>query len=317
MVFEPYMKVLVTGGAGFIGSHLVDALVLRGDEVVVIDHYKREKLRFENPLAKVYKTSFGHESVEDIFKEEQPDVVVHLAAQISVTASITDPIGDAETNILESLKLLRIAETTGCKRFVFISSGGAIYGDHPVRPTPLLEDPYPLSPYGVAKLSFEQYLVGTSVRSDMKTMVLRLANVYGPRQQLKSTGEGNVMAVFLARMISGDPVVIFGDGSATRDCVYVRDVVNAIFAAIDSKETGMVNIGTGTGISVRKVYDTIMEIHGEEHPLLYEPFRKGEVFHSVIDPSTGFDVLDWKANVAFRDGIEEMYEWFMRTFRDK
>lgn len=311
------MKVLVTGGAGFIGSHLVDALVLRGDEVVVIDHYKREKLRFENSSAKVYKASFGHESVKDIFLEEKPDVVVHLAAQISVTASITDPIADAETNILESLRLLRIAEAAGCKRFVFISSGGAIYGDHPVRPTPLLEDAYPLSPYGVAKFSFEHYLAGSSFRSGMKTMTLRLANVYGPRQQLKSTGEGNVMAVFLARMISGDPVVIFGDGSATRDCVYVRDVVAAIFSAIDSQKEGVVNIGTGIGISVREIYDTIMEIHGEEHPLLYEPFRKGEVFHSVIDPLTGLNMLGWNANVKFRDGMEEMYEWFMKTFRDR
>jgi len=311
------MKVLVTGGAGFVGSHLVDALVLRGDEVVVIDHYKREKLRFENPSAKVYKTSFGHESVKDIFLEERPDVVVHLAAQISVTASITDPIGDAETNIIESLRLLRTAEASSCKRFVFISSGGAIYGDHPVRPTPLLEDPYPLSPYGVAKFSFEHYLAGSSSRSVMKTMTLRLANVYGPRQQLKSTGEGNVMAVFLARMISGDPVVIFGDGSATRDCVYVRDVVDAIFAAIDSEKEGVVNIGTGIGTSVREIYNTIMEIHGEEHPFLCEPFRKGEVFHSVIDPSTGSNTLSWKANVKFRDGMQEMYEWFMKTFRDR
>lgn len=311
------MKILVTGGAGFVGSHLVDALVLRGDEVIVIDHYKREKLRFENAASRIHKISFGHESVEEIFAEERPEVVVHLAAQISVTASIVDPIDDAQRNIIESLRLLKIAERSGCRRFVFISSGGAIYGDHPVRPTPLLDDAFPLSPYGVAKFGFEHYLAGVDPNSGMKTIALRFANIFGPRQQLKSTGEGNVMAVYLARMIAGEPVVIFGDGSATRDYVYVRDAVDAILAAIDSDAEGMVNIGTGVGVPVQAVYDTIMEIHGEEHPLLYEPFRKGEVFHSVIDPSTGFEMLGWRARVPFREGMEEMYQWFMETFGKK
>ncbi len=308
------MKVLVTGGAGFVGSHLVDALVLRGDEVIVIDHYKREKLRFENAGSRIHKLSFGHESVEQIFVEERPDVVVHLAAQISVTASIVDPIDDAQRNIIESLRLLQIAKKSGCKRFVFISSGGAIYGDHPVRPTPLDDDAFPLSPYGVAKFGFEHYLAGVGSDSGMKTIALRFANIFGPRQQLKSTGEGNVMAVYLARMIAGEPVVIFGDGTATRDYVYVRDAVDAIMAAIDSDAVGVVNISTGIGTPVQAVYDTIMEIHGEKHPLVYEPFRLGEVLHSVIDPSTGLQVLGWHAKVSFREGMEEMYQWFMETF---
>lgn len=308
------MKVVVTGGAGFIGSHVVDALVARGDEVIVIDHYQREKLRFENPSSRIHKTSFGHESVEQIFLDERPDVVVHLAAQISVTASIVNPIDDATRNIIESLRLLQIAERVGCRRFVFISSGGAIYGDHPIRPTPLDDNPYPLSPYGVAKLTFEHYLAGLALKSGMSTIALRFANIFGPRQQLKSNGEGNVMAVYLARMIAGEPVVIFGDGSATRDYVYVRDAVDSILAAIDSTATGLVNIGTGVGIPVQAVYDTLMEIHGDRHPLLYEPFRKGEVMHSIIDPSTGFDALGWRAQVSFREGMEEMYRWFMETF---
>ncbi len=308
------MKIVVTGGAGFIGSHLVDALVLRGDEVIVIDHYQREKLRFENGGSRIHKVSFGHESVEQIFAQERPEVVVHLAAQISVTASIIDPIDDAQRNIIASLKLLKIAERSRCKRFVFISSGGAIYGNHPVRPTPLVDDVFPLSPYGVAKFGFEQYLAGINPASGMSTIALRFANIFGPRQQRKSTGEGNVMATYLARMIAGEPVVIFGDGTATRDYVYVRDAVDAIIAAIDSDAMGKVNIGTGVGIPVQTVYDVIMDIHGEEHPLRYEPFRKGEVLHSVIDPSTGYTLLGWRAQVSFRQGMEEMYQWFMETF---
>lgn len=308
------MKVVVTGGAGFIGSHLVDALVERGDDVIVIDHYKREKLRFENHGARVHRVSFGHESVKQIFADERPEVVVHLAAQISVTASIIDPIDDAQRNIIESLKLLNIAERSGCKRFVFISSGGAIYGDHPVRPTPVIDDAFPLSPYGVAKFGFEHYLAGIKPGSGMRTIVLRFANIFGPRQQLKSTGEGNVMALYLARIITGEPVVIFGDGSATRDYVFVRDAVNAILAAMHGDAIGIVNIGTGVGTTVQEVYDTIMDIHGKKHPLRYEPLRKGEVLHSVIDPSTGYSMLGWRANVSFREGMEEMYAWFMQTF---
>lgn len=308
------MKIVVTGGAGFVGSHVVDALVLRGDDVVVLDHYKREKLRFENAGARIHKFSFGHETVEQIFADEKPDVVVHLAAQISVTASILDPIHDAQQNIIESLRLLRIAEKAQCKRFVFISSGGAIYGDHPLRPTPTLDDVFPLSPYGVAKFSFEQYLFGASMRTGMKVITLRFSNIFGPRQQMKSTGEGNVMATYLSRMIRGEPLVIFGDGMASRDYVYIRDAVDAILAAIDSSQEGIVNIGTGEGVSIQSVYDTLMEIHGRNHPMTYEPFRVGEVLHSVIDPATGFEGLGWKARVSFRDGLREMYDWFMATF---
>jgi UDP-glucose 4-epimerase len=309
------MKVVVTGGAGFVGSHVVDALVARGDEVLVIDHYKREKLRFENDKSRIHKTSFGHESVAEIFTTERPDAVVHLAAQISVTASIVDPIHDVQNNILESLRLLSIAAQTGCKRFVFVSSGGAIYGDHPVLPTPLLDDAFPLSPYGVAKFSIEHYLSAFREQHGLASIALRFANIYGPRQQLKATGEGNVMAVYMGRMLQGQPVTIFGDGTATRDYLYVDDAVAAILAALDSSATGAVNVGTGQGISVQTVYDTLMDIHGERHPLKYEPFRKGEVFHSVIDPASARELLGWEAKVSFEEGLRRMYEWFMGTFR--
>lgn len=311
------MKVVVTGGAGFVGSHVVDALVARGDEVIVIDHYKREKLRFENTKSRIHKTSFGHESVAQIFAEEKPEAVVHLAAQISVTASIIDPIHDAKNNILESLRLLSIAAQTRCKRFVFVSSGGAIYGDHPVLPTPLLEDAFPLSPYGVAKFSIEHYLNAFREQHGLASIALRFANIYGPRQQLKSTGEGNVMAVYMGRMLQGQPVTIFGDGTATRDYLYVEDAVSAILAALDSSATGSVNVGTGIGISVQTVYDTLMQIHGDRHPLNYEPFRKGEVSHSVIDPTSAKQLLNWEAKVSFEAGLRRMYDWFMSTFQNK
>ncbi len=309
------MKVVVTGGAGFLGSHLVDALIERGDEVIVIDHYKRDKLRFENPLAKVHKISFGHAQIAEIFATEKPDAVVHLAAQISVTSSIADPIHDARHNIIESLNLLSVAAKNGCRRFIFVSSGGAIYGDHPIRPTPLLDDAFPLSPYGVAKFTVEHYLSSFREHHGLTSLTLRFSNFYGPRQQLKATGEGNVMATYMGRILQGEPLVIFGDGSTTRDYVFVSDAVRAITLAVDSTATGIVNVGTGVGITVQTVYDTLVEIHGSQHPLTYEPTRKGEVIHSVIDASSAKSVLGWESKVSFAEGMKEMYDWFMKTFK--
>lgn len=310
------MKVLVTGGAGFLGSHLVDALIARGEEAVVIDHHVKDKRRFPNEKAKVYRISFGDPSVKDILAEEKPDAIVHLAAQISVTKSIADPMDDAERNILDSLQLLQSAVEVGVKKIVFASSGGAIYGDHPKRPTPLLDRAQPLSPYGVAKQSFEWYLDHFHKHHGLQYVSLRFSNLFGPRQQVtKPMGEGNVISLFLDRMlVTGEPLTIFGDGSSSRDFLYVDDAIDAILRSLDQNFVGVVNVGTGKATTVKDLYDTLTKIHGKEHPVIHEPYRKGEVMHSVIHPGTAKKLLNWKPKVSLKRGLKRTYAWYKEHF---
>lgn len=310
------MKVAVTGGAGFIGSHLVDALVALGHEVIVIDHYRREKIRYPNTKATVYKYDFRAPEVEEIVLRERPDAICHLAAQISVTRSIADPHKDASCNIIDSLHFLDVCRRAGVKKFVFSSSGGAIYGDHPVRPTPLLEDSIPGTPYGIGKQMFEFYLAQTWRQHGLPYVALRFANVYGPRQQASRAGEeGNVISVFLSRLLSGDPIIIFGDGTATRDYVYVGDAVRAFIAALETSYVGPVNVSTGAETTVRTLYDTVMRIHGGQHPVVHEPFRQGETLRSALSFDSAKEHLRWEPRMMLDEGLEETYRWFMQTFR--
>lgn len=308
------MKVLITGGAGFLGSHLADALIALGHQVIAIDHHHREKLRFPNPSVVMHKVGFEHETVEEVFANERPDVICHLAAQISVTKSIAQPLLDAQRNVVNSLEFLRLAQKYGCKKFIFASSGGAIYGDHPIRPTPLLEDAIPLSPYGVGKQSFEWYLEQQFRVHGLPYVSLRLSNLYGPRQQLSSVGEGNVVCMFLNHLLRGTPITIFGDGGASRDYIYATDAVAAFVRAMESEYSGVVNVSTGRETTVRELFDTLIAIHGKDHPLLHEPFRNGEVMRSVLSYDSARELLQWEPKMSLRDGLEETYKWFMGTF---
>lgn len=308
------MKILVTGGAGFVGSHLVDACVARGDEVIVIDHHKKEKKRFPNQRAKIYKIGITDPSIKTIIAQERPDAVCHLAAQISVTRSVADPIHDADVNIVSSLPLLEYASELGVKKFVFASSGGAIYGDHGVLPTPELQDAKPISPYGVAKQMFEYYLQSFYQTRGMPYVALRFSNIFGPRQMMHDEGEGSVMAIFLSRLLTGDPVTIFGDGSATRDFVFVKDAVRAFLHALDSDHVGVVNISTGREVSVQELWDALQEIHGAEHRVLYAPDRPGEITRSVLARDLAREKLGWEPQTSFEEGLRETYNWFMDEF---
>ncbi len=308
------MKILVTGGAGFVGSHLVDALVARGDEVIVVDHHKRDKVRYPNAGATYYNVDFADPAVDDILINEQPDAVVHLAAQISVTHSIAHPVDDAQKNIVDSLGFLsKAAQRAGVKRFVFASSGGAIYGDHAIRPTPLVHDTLPGTPYGIGKQMFEHYLA----QSGMAYVALRFANIYGPRQQVTSGGEeGSVIALFLNKLFAGEPLVIFGDGSATRDYLYVDDAVRAFIAALDSDYVGCVNVGTGVETSVQTLADTLLSIHASGgagsgsagHPVTHLPFRSGETMRSALAYNSAKEHIGWVPTVTFADGLRKAYD---------
>lgn len=310
------MKVLVTGGAGFIGSHLVDALIMLGHDVVVVDHFKRAKLRYPNPAARVYKMDFHDPRMEDVLREERTDAICHLAAQISVTSSIQNPLADAQRNIVDGLQFLDLARRSGVNKIVFSSSGGAIYGDHPLRPTPLLHDILPNTPYGVSKQMFEYYLEQCYAEYGLPYVSLRFANVYGPRQQATRLGEeGNVISIFLGRLLTGDPVVIYGDGTASRDYVFVADAVDAFVRALDATYVGPVNVSTGKETSVRSLYDLLTDIHGVVHPLQHQPYRHGETVRSVLDYDSAKTHLAWEPRTSLESGLKETYAWFMDAFR--
>ncbi len=310
------MKVLITGGAGFLGSHVADALIARGDEVVVVDHHQKAKRRYPNPKAVTHKLSFAHGDVRAIFAQEQVDVIVHLAAQISVTKSINDPIYDAERNIFDALQLVHAGVKEGVKKVIFASSGGAIYGDHPKRPTPLLYAAKPLSPYGVAKQSFEWYLQYFYESHGVQYVSLRFANLFGPRQQVvKPVGEGNVISLFLDKLlVTGEPMTIFGDGTSSRDFLYVDDAVEAVLRAIDRPVMGVINVGTGKATTVQGLYESLCALHGKEHPVIHEPYRKGEVMHSVISAASAKKLLDWRPKVSFAQGLKATYTWYKDEF---
>lgn len=311
------MKVLITGGAGFVGSHLVDECIAKGYEVIVVDHHKRKKKRFPNALAKTYKMSITDPALRDVFLEEKPDVVCHLAAQISVTYSVDDPIADTQVNIIRSLPLLNYAVESECKKFVFASSGGAIYGDHPILPTPEVFDSMPISPYGVNKQALEHYLESYYKTHGLEYVALRFANIFGPRQLMHGQGEGSVMAIFLAKLLRGESVTIFGDGSSTRDYVYVKDAVNSFVCAMNSDYVGVVNVSTGKETSVKELWEMLKEIHAKEHPMEHAPARLGEIQRSTLDGSYAKEAIAWEPKISIEDGLRDTYAWFMRTFRDE
>lgn len=304
------MKILVTGGAGFIGSHLVDAIIARGDEAIVIDHHRKAKRRFPNPEAKVFEMAFGDPSVKDILLTERPDAICHLAAQISVPASVEDPVFDAQMNILDSLMLLEGAKEAGVKKFVFAQSGGAIYGDHKILPTPELYDSRPISPYGVSKFALERYLESYNHLYGLPYASLRLANVYGPRQMMSGEGEGGVIAIFLSRLLSGEGVTINGDGGATRDFVFVHDVVDAFLRAVDSDFVGEVNISTGEETSILELWETLQSMHKQESPMTFGPERTGDIRRSVLDGRFAEKAIGWKAKTSLEEGLRQTYNWF-------
>lgn len=308
--------IFITGGLGFLGSHLVDAYRAQGDRVIVVDHHKKEKLRFFEGDTDIHRYDFSDARVRDILMETRPDVVFHLAAQISVTHSVLFPTEDAQKNILASVRFLEWCKDAGVRKVVFSSSGGAMYGDHPVRPTPLLHNAQPLSPYGLSKQAFEHYLESAYNTQGISYVSLRFANLYGPRQQVtKPMGEGNVISLFLDKLlVTGEPFTVFGDGSATRDYVFVQDAVDALIGAAQFAGSGTINVGSGKETSVNDLIEFLKKIHGVDHSIVYAPFRVGEVYRSVLDPESAREMLGWEARVSFRDGLQQTYDWYRKTF---
>jgi UDP-glucose 4-epimerase len=254
------MKVLVTGGAGFIGSHLVDRLVMEGHEAVVVDNLITGKRRNINRAARLYKMDIQSWRLERVFRNERPNVVMHLAAQMDVRKSVEDPMFDAQVNILGTLNVLQQAVKHGVRKVIFSSSGGAIYGEQETYPAPETHVLKPLSPYGLSKLCGEQYLSYFQRVSGLQAVSLRYANVYGPRQDPE--GEAGVVAIFIQKMLNNEQPVINGNGRQTRDFVFVDDVVEANLAMIGQETQGTYNVGTGVETSINDLFRILVQHTG-------------------------------------------------------
>ena len=293
------MRVLVTGGAGFIGSHIAECLLQRGDDVMVIDDLSSGRADNVPTGADFEAVRIGESTVAKAFHRFRPHTVVHAAAQVSVASSMKDPAADARANIVGGLDVVRSAADVGCSRFVFLSSGGALYGNV-ARPASEADAAQPLSPYGVSKWAFERYLT-VIAPPDMRWISLRLANVYGPRQ--RSDGEGGVVSVFAASMSQGRPVEIHGDGRQTRDFVYVTDVVGAVVSALEFGGNGVFNIGTGRATSILDLFRTLASITSYGLVPSHVPPRAGDVGTSVLDIGLARRELRWQPEVGLREGL--------------
>jgi UDP-glucose 4-epimerase len=303
------MKILVTGGAGFIGSHLVDAFVGAGHQVAVIDDLSSGKRENLNPQARFYHVDVQDAAcVGDVFRRERPEVLCHHAAQMDVRRSVADPVFDARVNLIGLLNLLEQGRQHGLKRVLFASTGGAIYGEQDVFPAPETHQLAPVSPYGVAKLASERYLFFYSVSYGISYAALRYANVYGPRQN--PHGEAGVVAIFTERLLRGEQPTINGDGKQTRDYVYVGDLVRANLAALQSGFTGAVNLGTGIETDVNALFGLLCKLCGSSAPERHGPAKPGEQSRSVIDNALAQRVLGWKPQVSLEDGFRETVAFF-------
>jgi UDP-glucose 4-epimerase len=298
------MRAIVTGGAGFIGSHVVDALLERGDEVHVLDDLSTGKRERVAEGARLHVADIR--APDEVFDAVRPNAVLHLAAQVDVRVSVERPDHDADVNILGTLRVLEAARRHGA-RIVFSSTGGAIYGECD-RPASETNERRPLAPYGTSKLCGEEYLATWNRLYGTSHVSLRLGNVYGPRQE--PHGEAGVVAIFMGLLKEGGTPKIYGDGRQTRDYVYVLDVIRAMLAAVGRDAGGGVfNIGTGAETSVLQLYEAVLRVAGSAGEAELAPARLGELQRSVLDVSLAARELDWRPRHTLADGLAETWRW--------
>jgi UDP-glucose 4-epimerase len=306
------MQTLVTGGAGFIGSNLVDTLLDRGDSVTIVDDLSSGR---EANIASALERGAAIERIDirdaralaDVVAAARPEQIFHLAAQVDVRVSLENPGFDARTNVEGTINILEAAHLSDARRVVFASTGGAIYGDTDVLPTPESVAPLPMAAYGQSKFCAERYLGLYERLYGLSTIALRFGNVYGPRQD--PHGEAGVIAIFCGRLRDGLQPTVFGDGTQTRDYIYVGDLVHALIAAGDGSDAGVVNIGTETETSVLELLRLLSDIHGPGAPgPNFAPARLGELDRSCLDASRARELLGWEAQTPIADGLRLTYE---------
>lgn len=311
------MRILVTGGAGFIGSHVVDAYATAGHEVAVLDNFATGSESNVNPAAQVFRVDVRDQpQVANALNAFKPEIVNHHAAQAEVPKSVADPGGDALINVVGGLNLLKACVDVGVKKFIFSSTGGALYGEPDVTPADEDHPVRPLSPYGASKFAFEQYL-GTFERTfGLPYTVLRYANIYGARQDFHAE-EGRVVAIFASRMIAGKPVTIDGDGNQSRDMLHVGDVAMANLAALDAGEGGVFHISTGIPVTVNDLFRKLAILTEYRIEPRFGPARKGDVYRIALDNTRAKEQLGWEPRINLEEGLRLTVDYFreqiMRT----
>lgn len=308
------MKILITGGAGFIASHVVDAYLKDRHEVVVIDNLSTGDKENLPARARFIEMNICDPEVENIFQDEKFDLVNHHAAQINVRASVEGPQFDARVNIIGTLNLLQGCKKSGVKKFIFASTGGAIYGEQDYFPADENHPARPLSPYGIGKLAVEKYLYFYHLDCGLKYVCLRYGNVYGPRQN--PYGEAGVVAIFAKKMLAGEEPIINGDGLQTRDYVFVGDVARANQLALEYPASGIFNIGTGTETDVIRIFELLKDSLKSDAPEKHGPKAPGEQQRSVLDASLAAEKLGWKPQVDLEEGIRQTAEFFQSKFKN-
>lgn len=299
-------KIFVTGGAGFIGSHTVDALIRGGHEVVVVDNLSTGKQI--NPKAQLYEMDIGDPALATIFEKHTPDFVYHFAAQINVRHSVKDPLADATTNILGSLNILENARRFGIKKIIFSSTGGVMYGDALTIPTPETHTSYPTSPYAIAKRSLENYLQFYHDNYHLPFVAFRYANVYGPKQD--NRGEAGVIAIFIEAIMKGKVPTIHGDGCQTRDFIFIEDVVEANLLALGSSLLGIYNVSTSQETSINELFQIIKNALSFSHQAKYGDLPAGEVRRSALDFHKLYRDVQWKPDFSLKKGIVKTCAWW-------
>jgi UDP-glucose 4-epimerase len=302
------VRVLITGGAGFIGSQIADAHARRGDDVIVVDSLSSGRREFVPERARFHEMDVRDPAMAEVFAHERPDVVNHHAAQASVSVSVRDPILDAEVNVLGTLRVAMLSAQHGVRHVIFASTGGALYGNPERLPADESTAIRPLSPYGCAKAVAEQYLMLYERLHGLSTACLRYANVYGPRQD--PHGEAGVVAIFARALLAGEAATIHGDGEQTRDFVFVDDVVRANLAAADGRVRGAYNIGTGQATTVNDIYRTLARLAGSGAPARSGPPRAGDVRHITLAAGAAHAALGWSPATTVERGLAATVAWF-------
>lgn len=305
------MKALVTGGAGFIGSHLSDRLIESGHEVVIVDDLSTGQTENLPAEAKFYQADIRDEALADIFESERPEVVFHHAAHADVTHSVKDPRHDASVNILGTLNLLECCRQYGVAKLIYANTGGALYGEPTYSPVDESHPIAPLSPYGVSKRTAEQYLHVYHVNHGLQYTSLRYPNIYGPRQN--PHGEAGVVAIFAMLLLTGGRPTIFGDGSKTRDYLYVGDVVDANLLALNSEACGIYNLGRGIEVTDLEMFEAVRDAVGSKTRPKFAEVRPGEVEHMALDASRAREGLGWEWQTDLAEGIAAAVDYYRKA----